>query len=196
MNITFTGASSTGKTTLLNAMKTEKGIVDRFWYIDEVTRLVKREFNVDINESGANDTTQLLIINKELENLFKYNPKLLWERCAGVVHDRCLLDGLVYTEYFYEKKLVSEMVWRQALHYWYKYHEKFDIIFYPDPRDVELVNDGERSTSVDFRNAIIDKYENYYLNQFQWKDRVVRLRGTVEERMFYIKETVKFYIEK
>ena len=196
VNITFTGSSSTGKTTLLNAMKMERGIIDRFWYIDEVTRLVKREFNVDINESGANDTTQLLIINKELENLFRYNHKLLWDRCEGVVHDRCLLDGLVYTEYFYEKKLVSEMVWRQALQYWYKYHDKFNIIFYPEPGDVALVDDGERSTNIEFRNAIIDKYENYYLNQFQWKDRVVRLKGSVEERMNTIKEVVKFYIEK
>ena len=77
MNITFTGSSSTGKTTLLNAMKHEPGIIDKFWYVDEVTRLVKREFNVDINESGATDVTQLLIINKELENLFRYNPRLL-----------------------------------------------------------------------------------------------------------------------
>ena len=69
-------------------MKYEPDIIDKFWYVDEVTRLVKREFNVDINESGATDVTQLLIINKELENLFRYNPKLLWPGCKGVVHDR------------------------------------------------------------------------------------------------------------
>ena len=140
MNITFTGSSSTGKTTLLNAMKHESSIIDKFWYVDEVTRLVKREFNVDINESGATDVTQLLIINKELENLFRYNPRLLWPGCKGVVHDRCLLDGLVYTEYFYKKGLVSQQVWQQAVNYWYKFHGKYDIIFYPDPRDVEAVS--------------------------------------------------------
>ena len=196
MNITFTGSSSTGKTTLLNAMKHESGIIDKFWYVDEVTRLVKREFNVDINESGATDVTQLLIINKELENLFRYNPKLLWPGCKGVVHDRCLLDGLVYTEYFYKKGLVSQQVWQQAVNYWYKFHEKYDIIFYPDPRDVELVDDGERSTNIEFRNAIIELYEDHYLDQFQWKDRVVRLSGTVEQRMNKLKEVVMFYMEK
>ena len=196
MNITFTGSSSTGKTTLLNAMKYEPGIIDKFWYVDEVTRLVKREFSVDINESGATDVTQLLIINKELENLFRYNPRLLWPGCKGVVHDRCLLDGLVYTEYFYKKGLVSQQVWQQAVNYWYKFHEKYDIIFYPEPRDVELVDDGERSTNMEFRNAIIELYEDYYLNQFQWKDRVVRLSGTVEQRMNKLKEVVMFYMEK
>lgn len=196
MNITFTGSSSTGKTTLLNAMKYEPGIIDKFWYVDEVTRLVKREFSVDINESGATDVTQLLIINKELENLFRYNPRLLWPGCKGVVHDRCLLDGLVYTEYFYKKGLVSQQVWQQAVNYWYKFHEKYDIIFYPDPRDVELVDDGERSTNIEFRNAIIELYEDHYLDQFQWKDRVVRLSGTVEQRMNKLKEVVMFYMEK
>ena len=68
MNVTFTGPQCSGKTTLLKLMKQTRDIMDQYFYIDEVTRLVKREFRVDINEEGANDTTQLLIINKELEN--------------------------------------------------------------------------------------------------------------------------------
>lgn len=168
-------------------MKGTSGLMDRFYYIEEVTRLVKREFNVGINEEGASDITQLLILNKELENLFKYKKELLWDRCEGVVHDRCLLDGLVYTEYFHEKKLVSQQVWSQAMHYWYRYYSKYDIIFYPDPNDIELVDDGERSIDKKFRDAIIDKYENYYLNQFQWKEKIYKLNGSVEERMEQIK---------
>ena len=78
MNITFTGPQCSGKTTLLKQMKYTSGLLDRFYYIDEVTRLVKREFCVSINEEGANDITQLLIVNKELENLFKYKKELLW----------------------------------------------------------------------------------------------------------------------
>ena len=78
MNITFTGPQCSGKTTLLKQMKQTSGICDQYYYIDEVTRLVKREFSVAINEEGANDITQLLIINKELENLFKYKKELLW----------------------------------------------------------------------------------------------------------------------
>lgn len=152
-----------------------------FYYIDEVTRLVKREFNVNINEEGANDITQLLIINKELENLFRADIQN-----KNAVHDRCLLDGYLYTDYFYNKKLVSQQVWVTALNYWMKYNEKYDIIFYPDPSDVQLVDDGERSIDVEFRNAMIEKFE-HYIKQFQWKDRVYRLRGTIEERMNQIK---------
>jgi len=192
INVTFTGPQCSGKTTLLKQMRQTSGIMDQFFYIDEVTRLVKREFNVGINEEGANDVTQLLILNKELENLFKYNYEL-WDGYKGNVHDRCLLDGLVFTEYFYEKKLVSQQVWSQALSYWMKFHNKYDVIFYPNPHEIRLEDDGERSTNVEFRNAIIDKYENYYLNQFQWKERVHILNGTVEERMKQIKIVLNEY---
>lgn len=193
MNITFTGPQCSGKTTLLKQMRREGGFIGQFYYIDEVTRLVKREFAVDINEEGANDITQLLIINKELENLVKHKKELLWSSCEGVIHDRCLLDGLVYTEYFYEKKLVSQQVLNQAMYYWNRFHSKYDIIFYPDPHEIKLEDDGERSTDIEFRNAIIDKYENYYLNQFQWKDKVVKLKGTVEERIKQIKIVLNEY---
>lgn len=192
MNITFTGAQCSGKTTLLKQMKQTRGIMDQYFYIDEVTRLVKREFNVGINEEGANDTTQLLILNKELENLFKYNYEL-WPGFRGVVHDRCLLDGLIFTEYFYHKGLVSQTVWTQALQYWMKYNHKYDIIFYPDPHEIKLEDDGERSTNKEFRDAIIGMYEDYYLNQFQWKEKVHILKGTVEERMEHIKIVLNEY---
>jgi len=185
MNITFTGPQCSGKTTLLKLMRSSGGIFDKFFYINEVTRKIRDECNIPINEEGANDITQLLIINEELKNLF--NNSSIDDWCKGTVHDRCLLDGLVYTEYFYDKKLVSLQIWGQAIQYWYKFHSKYDIIFYPSPHDVQLEDDGERSTDIKFRNAIIEKYENYYLNQFQWKERVTILKGTVEERMEQIK---------
>jgi len=70
MMFSFTGPQSSGKTTLLKECKKFYG--SKLCYIDEVTRLIKREHGVDINESGANDVTQTLILNKEFENLF-YN---------------------------------------------------------------------------------------------------------------------------
>ena len=172
-------------------MRYSGGIFDKFYYIDEVTRKIRDECNVPINEEGANDITQLLIINEELKNLFNCGSMGDW--CRGTVHDRCLLDGLVFTEYFYDNKLVSQPVWDQALRYWYKFFGKYDIIFYPNPHDVELEDDGERSIDVKFRNAIIDKYENYYLSQFQWKDKVHILKGTVEERLEQIKIVLNEY---
>ena len=185
MNITFTGPQCSGKTTLLKAMRYGGGIFDKFFYINEVTRKIRDECNVPINEEGANDITQLLIINEELKNLFNNGSMGDW--CKGTVHDRCLLDGLVFTEYFYSKKLVTQQVWQQAVHYWYRFYSMYDIIFYPDPHEINLVDDGERSTDVEFRNAIINLYEDHYLNQPSWKNKVTILKGTVEERVDQIK---------
>ena len=185
MNITFTGPQCSGKTTLLKTMRYGGGIFDKFFYIDEVTRKIRDECNVPINEEGASDITQLLIINEELKNLFTCGSMGDW--CKGVVHDRCLLDGLVFTEYFYSKRLVTQQVWQQAVHYWYRFYSMYDIIFYPDPHEISLVDDGERSTDNEFRSAIIRLYEDHYLNQSSWKDKVTILKGTVEERMEQIK---------
>ena len=69
------------------------------------------------------------------------------------------------------------------------------LFFYPNPHEIKIEDDGERSTDVEFRNAIIDKYESYYLNQYQWKDKIVRLKGTVEERMDMVKSIIDFYIK-
>ena len=50
MIISFTGAQSTGKTTLLNLIRDKNY---DFNYVDEVTRRIKREYNLPINESAA-----------------------------------------------------------------------------------------------------------------------------------------------
>ena len=47
MIISFTGAQSTGKTTLLNEIKDKNPWLDS---VDEVTRRIKREYNLPINE--------------------------------------------------------------------------------------------------------------------------------------------------
>jgi len=160
---------------------------DSFWYCEEVTRRIRDECNVKINEEGGCDTTQLLILNRELENLYKFRKESFWNGCKGVVHDRCLLDGLVFTEYFYEKKLVSEKVYTIAQHYWDTYYKMYDIILYPNPHELTLIDDGERSMDPSFRNEIIRKYEKHYLLQEQWKDRIHIISGTVEERLEQIK---------
>jgi hypothetical protein len=58
---------------------------------------------------------------------------------------------------------------------------------------VSLVDDGERSTNKEFRDAIIDSYENCWLKDERLKDKVTILKGTVEERMEAIKIKLNEY---
>jgi len=189
MIFTFTGPQCSGKTTLLK--KCKEYYDTKLCYIDEVTRLIKRWHNCDINEKGANDVTQTLILNKEFENLF-YNYKGF--NFQGILHDRCLMDGMVYTSYFARDRLNDFPVSNSlGLLYYTNYIKKYDHIFYPSPHDVELVDDGERSINKEFRDAIIDLYENYWLTDERLKGKVTILRGTVEERMEVIKIKLNEY---
>ena len=66
MVISFTGAQSTGKSTLLKAITGSESFKS-FKFIPEVTRLVKKKYKLDINEKG-DGMTQLAILNAHLEN--------------------------------------------------------------------------------------------------------------------------------
>ena len=86
MKIAFTGAQSTGKTTLLQAVKSNEEFRYKYEFIDEITRRMVKK-GLKINEAGGN-TTQLLIMNEHIKNLLYQN----------VIMDRCVLDGVVYTD--------------------------------------------------------------------------------------------------
>ncbi len=97
MIVSFTGAQSTGKTTLINELSCLLQSAD-WTIVPEVTRLVKRQFDVDINELGGDDT-QALIITQHLINSLSHKD--------NVIMDRCIIDGLVYTNYLYSEGKVS-----------------------------------------------------------------------------------------
>lgn len=171
MKIAFTGAQSTGKTTLLNEMRC---IVSNYTFIDEITRSVAKQ-GVSINESGT-DSTQLLIMKSHFKNSLLENT----------VMDRCALDGVVYTRYLYNKGQVTDSVMDYAEQLFESVIETYDYIFYLIP-EFDIVNDGVRSTNTDFRNQIVDLF-NEYIQECEVP--VIRLTGSLQERVTQIKETI------
>jgi len=179
MLISFSGVQSSGKTTLLKLCK--ELYADRCEFVDEVTRLVKREFNVPINEQGTG-LTQCLITNKHIENVLRFRET------KGAIFDRCILDGLCYTGYLHVEGSVPKWVFDYTKNVFKKLITQYNIIFYTDPYDVALVDDGERSVDVEFRNKMIETFEQAIISYDDLlKDKIVRLKGTVEERMEAIK---------
>jgi len=182
MIISFTGAQSTGKTTLLNSIKDLNPYLDS---IDEVTRRIKREYNLPINEDGG-DITQTMIMSDHIANIFrKYD--------SDVIFDRCALDGVVYTQWLYNKGKVSKEVLQWAKKIYNTLIDKYDAIFVTSPEDVPLVDDGERSVDIDFREEIIDIF-NMYIDDIKIYSREVNLfvvEGSIEERMKYIKNVLE-----
>jgi predicted ATPase len=186
----FAGAQSTGKTTLLNNLMTQFG-GDQIVFIPEITRqLIKLGYV--INEEG-DDKTQRAIINAHevnMEAAVNATSGYSDDKPKHVIMDRCIWDGVIYTSWLHYQEKVSQ----KTLDYAYETFDLliggYDCIFYTDPADVKLIDDGERSASVDFRNQIIDMFENS-LFEVSKQTEVVRLRGPVEKRMKTIIEYLK-----
>ena len=175
MKIAFTGAQSTGKTTLLNRLKHDPMFNLDFDFRDEITRRMQKK-GLSINEGGS-DITQLLIMNSHIKNSLIDN----------VIMDRCALDGLVYTDWMYDNKKVSHWVREYAENVFNLLIDRYDHIFYLVP-EFSLEDDGIRSTNLKFRDDIVDLFDHYIK---EYKIPVTKLTGTVEQRLNKIKETIK-----
>ena len=180
MVISFTGAQSTGKSTLLTKMQTEERF-RKFNFVPEITRNLKKKYNLDINEDG-DEFTQLITVNSHLYNYFDHKGK-------DVVLDRCILDGLIYTMYQYQKKKIPIEMYQYTEYLFKKLIGNIDIILYTEP-DIPLVDDGERSVNKEFRDTIINLFEEA-IDHF--KIDVIRLSGTVDNRMKTIYNIVDNY---
>lgn len=177
MIVSFTGAQSTGKTTLLNRIR---DLNPNLNFIDEVTRRIKREYDLPINEKGG-DITQSMIMTDHIANVYrKYD--------GDVILDRCALDGVVYTHWLYDKLLISQDVFNWSQLIYKQLRGKYDVIFYTSPDDVTLVDDGERSTDVSFRKEILDLFAVY---SYADNKSMFVVKGTVEERLEYIKKVLE-----
>ena len=189
MIFSFTGAQSTGKTTLLEHLKCKNLGNHSFEFIPEVTRLVRREYEVPINE-GGDDMTQMLIMTEHIRNIYKGRTDSL-VRGVNKILDRCALDGIVYTHYLLDKGKISRTTYDACELIYKKLRNEYDVIFYTSPDDVELVDDGERSIDKHFREDIIGLFDMYLQYGIIEKGpRVVYLEGTVEERLKTIKGTL------
>ena len=185
MIFSFTGAQSTGKTTLLNHLHKCNGDYP-FEFVPEVTRLVMRDYEMPINEEGG-DLTQMLIMTEHVRNVYRNKADHLI-RGVHQIFDRCALDGIVYSLWLQHNDKISRRCYDACDLIYEELKDKYDIIFYTSPDDVKLVDDGERSVDVKFRNDIINTF-NIFLDR-GYDGKVVVLKGSVEERLKTIKSTL------
>lgn len=185
MLVSFTGAQSTGKSTLVDKM-INSNVFTHWNYVEEVTRLVKREHDVMINEQG-DDNTQLLIMCKHIQNLIDHKNNTPGAY-TGTVLDRCVVDGLIYSKYLHSVGRIDSSTLNICECIYQNTIDNLDVIFYTNPDDIQLVDDGERSVNVEFRNDIINLY-NEWLDTFTGN--VVTLTGDVDNRFNQITNEMK-----
>jgi nicotinamide riboside kinase len=170
LRIGITGAHSTGKTTLLNALRSEPDFKN-FVFRDEVTRKI-RSYGLEINENGS-DVTQRLIMKEHAYNLLMYDH---------LITDRTTLDCMIYTDYLHDTGKVSrDVVWKTR-HDHEKLFPKYNIILYT-PVEFEVEDDGVRSTDAGFRRRIAERFEEVVNNHKDTAPWIVTIKGSVRERV-------------
>lgn len=175
MRIGITGAQSVGKTTLLNALRSEK-LFENYTVCDEVTRRVK-SYGLPINEDGT-DTTQILIMKEHIYNVFMHDY---------MITDRTSLDGLVYSRYLFKHDKISDKTMRLVNDIFSRTWDQYDHVFYIEP-EFEIVDDGVRSTDSQFRDEIAKLFETVIEKRSLTMHRV---KGTVRNRV----STIIDYLE-
>lgn len=172
--ISFTGPSCSGKTTLVNQIHWDSYFdSEHLNLVPSHTRQLKKD-GYDINNKGS-DKTQTKIIDIHHMNYLDY-------QCDDKTYitDRCIIDGLVYTEWLHTKQLVGDNIFRYAKAVFDSIIDKHDVIFYCHP--VEYKDDQDRKLSHDDHQQICLLFEHYISKL----SNVIRLEGSIEERLTII----------
>jgi len=199
MIFSFTGVQNSGKSTLLKALqeKVKTGIYSKFkWnFVPEITRKIAVEQGADINTKGANDEFQKLIMEEHIQNIKNAQED------PDTIHvlDRCIIDGALFTKYFYQAGKCSQRLAEWAWHEMDKNIVEYKNIFFCD-YDIPLEDDGVRENG-EFREGMIKIY-NDFLAEHYWDtnrtpatDIIIAIYGTVEERMNRIEDILKLAVD-
>jgi len=179
MRIAISGAQSVGKTTLINALRSEKKLKD-FTFCTEVTRRVS-SYGLPINEEGT-DITQRLIMQEHIVNYFMND---------NMICDRCALDGIIYTEHLWSNQKVKWDTFVYASHIYEKLIYSYDLIFYIAP-EFEIADDGVRSVDKDFRDKIVNSFDLYIEKLKEHNIEVINISGSVRERVEQVLQRIEW----
>jgi len=177
--ISFTGPSCSGKTTIIGQCDWSK-YTDNYRLVESHTRSLKSK-GYQINDK-ADNTTQVAIIDTHHINYLDYQCDT---NKRTYITDRCILDGLIYTQWLYSKSLVDKNIYSYAKAVYDEIINKIDVIFYCNP--VEFKNDQDRKISRSDHEFICTMFEEEIIKLTN----VIKLTGTVEERLKIIDKHLK-----
>lgn len=181
MKIILTGASSTGKTTILNILKEKNPGLQ---IITEVVRELHAE-GVQINELG-NEEGQRKIFDKYIDLLFTSND---------YVSDRGLTDVYAYSTWHYNQGELSLDELSREMGEIENFKSKYekDIVWIYFPIEFKTDPDGVRSTNEEYR-SYIDSAIHQTLEDIGVD--YLTVTGSVEERLNQIRAYVENFYKK
>ena len=177
MKVAISGAHSQGKSTLVSDLiRTEE--FRKFKILNNITRGIK-DLGIPINEGGSN-WSQSLVMAKHIEHYFTKGNCLL---------DRCLVDGIAYTQALYKLEMVDDWMRNYAMDVTDKLLRQgsgYDIVFYVKP-ELPLANDGVRTTEKEFFDLVVLKFEQAL---YDYNVKPVILSGSREQRVKTVVDTL------
>lgn len=178
--IALSGTHCTGKTTLLEALPEE---LPQYTFIEGPTRTLKDQgYPINNDQSGNYDSTQLMCLHIDIENLKRTE--------SYIIQDRCLLDTYIYTQYLFNHGKVTEPVLKAVKSAWDALKFHYTAIFYPDPNDITLVGDKYRNSDIEFRDEI-DQLFKSCIKPTKPGIPMYFISGTNSERIERIKNILK-----
>ena len=180
--ISFSGPSCSGKTTLIDAINWSD-YFDSYELVESHTRALKAK-GMKINEKGS-DETQVSVMDIHHSNFTKFDAN---HNNANFITDRCVLDGIVFTEWLANTGRIHHNILGYASNIFMKVKDKIDILFYCEP--VEYRDDADRKMSKRDHEIVCGLFESY-IGMFELVQ-VVRLKGSVEERLKIIDNKLKY----
>lgn len=179
MKIAFTGTHGVGKSTLLDTI------------LKEYPQFHGQHDNY--SDSGKFFKEKLLdVLNKESLQLFFYARHLYRVRVnEDLVADRAVLDALCYTKYEYDRGNFSKVMFDFLETVTFDLLKEYDCLFWLRP-EFKLVGEDKRPEDIEYQMEI-DKIFEEYMAKAAAIVPVIRLTGSVEERMTVIREQIKKY---
>ena len=174
MKIGLCGTMSVGKTTLVNALKSEPEFKNYTFRTERSKYLNSMgiPLNTDSTLKG-----QLVFAAERAAELMLPN----------IITDRTIIDVMAFCELSKsmskaEKQHINGVLWHLI--------KEYDIIFHIDDLSVPIEDNGIRETDKDYRLAIHEKISSILGMHRLMPGKVVEIKGTTEERINKIKETV------
>lgn len=166
IKIGFIGTQGAGKTTACYSLATKlKKDGHDVYVLSEVARSCPLPLNKD-----ATMESQLWIFGKQLTREQSARGNIL-------ISDRTILDVFCYS------MRTDKTFFKSLIPFVKKYLETYDVIFFLEPSDEYLIDDGIRSTDKEFRDEI-DNIMKKYIDEFNVN--VVK----TDKRFEYLKENV------
>lgn len=143
MRIVLTGTHSTGKTGLVNRLAMQPEFKGYHASYSNTRALKSQGLPINCDKGEDFTTTQDLVLTFHLKDLLRPN----------LIADRCLLDGLAYTQFLTTKGLVDNLTLELFGQLSGAFLHEYDFIFYSPIRD-KIIDDGVRSTDESFRLGV------------------------------------------